>query len=162
MTTVRDIIREACERNNVPELADEIKYRWNNRITRTFGWAYPSRLTFELSRKTWAEATFAQRREVVTHEVCHIIAWRKYGYRNLNDATKGHGPLWGACMNAAGFPAKRFHTVPYTRRKVTRVTVYCGCGPIQITKTRHTKMKNGWSYRCRICGKNLSQKQKVS
>jgi len=80
---IRCWIRFACERNEVPELAQVVVVEWNPRFTRRLGDAGYSHVTFRatirLSIPLWPRATDQDRRETVIHEVCHIIVGYKHG-----------------------------------------------------------------------------------
>ena len=156
--TVRDIINQTCQANDCPELSALITYEWSNRLTTTIGKAYCNRnrktWRIKLSRPLFAKADTEERKNTVAHETCHLIVWYKYNEYHTNPHAS-HGYTWRKCMIEAGYTPSRYHNVPVQRRKISQVTVYCGCGPIKITKHRHTKMLNGSTYKCCRCNHNL-------
>ena len=151
---IRSLIEKACELNQVPELALTIRFEFNNRFTRRLGDASYLKRQIRLSGPLWPRATAEEKRHVVIHETCHIIARYKFGGQ-----IKPHGVEWRQCMVKAGEEPKRCHNVDRTglKRQTSHVSVNCGCdNPPKVTKHLATKMRKGIRYRCRICKQRIS------
>jgi len=160
------LIRRVLEANGCPEIFDRITVSWNARFTARMGDAQYGTYRIRLSTPLWPRATVEEQENTVAHEVCHLIAVHKYGWK-----AKGHGYLWADCMVRAGFNPKRTHNVDRTglKRKNTRtmVRVYCGCPDgLLITKNLWTRtLRNGECVDgrnvrryCRKCRQNLRSK----
>jgi len=86
---------------------DSVDCFFTTRMRTTGGYAYYKSGKIKLSPGVWERATLAQRREIVIHEVCHIISYRVFG-----KAGRGHNTHWRACMMMCGYPnASRCHKV---------------------------------------------------
>ena len=87
----------------VPDLVEGVRIEVSRRMTRSVGRCYPERglirLAERLLRSTQADGE--PLREVITHEVAHIVVHRKHGRR-----AKPHGPEWRALMHQAGYPPR--------------------------------------------------------
>jgi predicted SprT family Zn-dependent metalloprotease len=92
--TIKSIIRHTCDVNDASWLAETIGFKFNNKLTSTWGKAHQPNMMIELSTLLWL-AKPVDRHDTVTHEVCHIIAWHKYNER------KPHGKMWRLCMRRA-------------------------------------------------------------
>lgn len=82
------------------------------------------------------------------HELAHLITRQVYGR-----AATAHGKHWKSVMRVLGFSPERTHNLDTSglKRRVARVDAFCGCKTHKITKTRATKMQNGYMYSCRSC-----------
>jgi len=93
--SINSIIKHTCDMNGVPWLASLINFRFNNKLTSTWGKAHGDKKLIELSTLMWL-ARPEERYDTVVHEVCHIIVWYKHGSR-----VKHHGKEWRECMRHA-------------------------------------------------------------
>lgn len=145
-------IREACEANGVPELADRIRWEWSDRFTARMGDATFSLNRIRLSRPLWPRASDAERRQTVIHEACHLIAFYKYGRQGT-----GHGAYWKATMRRAGVSPKRCHNVDRSGLKQSRAKFAfdCACMTHMVGKIRANKIRAGVKYTCRRCKTTL-------
>lgn len=100
--------------------------------------------------------------QVVPHEVCHIVAFLIYGYRE-----HGHGIYWKALMRECGCKPDRCHNMNIANVKKNHVQKFiyrCDCRTFDVSKRLHNSMqeslKNSWMHttgrRCRHCKKELT------
>ena len=154
---IRNLIRQTCERCGCPELASKIKYVWNSRFTRRMGDAtydFPNATgVVRFSKPLWGRADLRERKNTIVHEVCHIITFYKYG-----KSASPHGARWKKMMLLAGEFPERCHNVDTNglTRKQTKIQVRCGCSQKSVTKNMFTRMKNGSTYSCGTCNKEIS------
>jgi SprT protein len=106
---IRRWIRYACERNDVPELAQVIQVEWKTRFTRRLGDALYNPRSYQarirLSVPLWERATEEERRETVVHETCHVIAGYQFG------SVPSHGVEWKEAMRKCGLKPIPTHSV---------------------------------------------------
>jgi SprT protein len=145
-------IEFTCTKNGVPELAKDILFHFRSRLTRCLGRALPRNKVIELSTPLWARATHEERRQVVIHEVCHIIADNKHGF-----GIKAHGPEWKRCMALAGAPADRLHQIDRTglRRQYVKYEAGCACRVLWIGHVRASHVRKG-QISCTRCGSAMT------
>jgi len=149
--TIRLWIRETCEANKCPELAQGIIVKWNKRYTSCMGKAlYRGQwdMTVSFSVPLWPRANQEERKQTVIHETCHIITRHHYGYQ-----VKPHGREWKRAMMRAGVNPKRCHSVSTAglKRKTKQYKYDCGCQVHTVGKVRHQRIQNGTIYRCARC-----------
>ena len=92
-------------------------------------------------------------RQVVPHEVAHLVARTLYGPR-----IKPHGAEWRAVMTDLGAEPARCHafdTSAEPLRRLRRFDYHCGCRVHRLTSIRHNRATRGAVYRCRACGGRL-------
>lgn len=100
--------------------------KWSDRYQTKFGTAlyHPTHNSalIQISRKVWDRTTEFERKEVVFHEVCHIVDYYFKNHKGsvLWPSSGGHGFYWQQLMVRIGLEAKRCHKVP-----VGDVTVFC-------------------------------------
>lgn len=108
------------------------------------------------SKQAWPLLTFEEQREVVIHEVCHLV---DIGLAWASNKRPGppHGDDWRWLMRVAGYPnaAARHHraVLPNTRR---RFAANCECRTHMLTSIRAARIKRGRKYVCLKCRKNLT------
>lgn len=137
---------------------------WSDRYQTKFGTAlyHPTHNSalIRISKKIWDRATEFEQKEVVWHEVCHIIDhyFLKTKGRVLWPSTVGHGHYWQALMLKVGLVPNRCHKVP-----VGDVTVFCSnekCvnhgRKVSITKHRATRWQNARKTSCSRCLEKLT------
>jgi SprT protein len=160
---IREWIRFACERNEVPELAQVILVEWNPRFTRRLGDAGYSSTTFRarirLSIPLWPRTSERDRRETVIHEACHIIVSYRFGF-----VAAPHGPEWKKAMKNCGVESLRLHQVDRTglaRRQRRFILLDC---PNQGTEHKcrisardFNRLRRGTEMWCRNCGLHLDR-----
>jgi len=157
---IRKVIQEACNKMQVPELANRINIVWSNRMTRTVGVASYNcahdRYTIKFSRKLWKG--LLDQEDIILHETAHIISYYVYGVEAvLKQKQGGHGPIWRNIAVKIGAKPRRYmedYEADFAlyRRKVKKYNINCSCGA-KITLTQHmlTKIKNGSRHVCRKC-----------
>ena len=164
---IREWIRFACERNEVPELAQVIVVEWNPRFTRRLGDAGYNSTTFRarirLRLPLWPRTSEQDRRETVIHEACHIIVGYKHGF-----AAAPHGHEWRRAMKNCGVEPLRLHTVDRTglaRRQKRFVLLDCPNHGIEhkcrCTIREYNKLRRGVEMWCRNCGLHLDREVAV-
>lgn len=152
---IRAIIEKTCKRCGFPKLGSKIPFTFNKRYTDSLGAAGGGAIEF--STLLWARATPEQRKQVIIHEVCHVLAEEKYG-----DTIKPHGEEWQSMMRIAGTQPLIYHEVDnddlYKPQK--RFNIRClSCNAIiRISKNKRTRLKNGKQYPCKKCRKLLTAK----
>ena len=96
--------------------------------------------------------------QTVAHEVAHLIAYVRNGYRK----GKPHGQEWRAVMRAFGADASRCHSFDVTEARVVKADyIYsCKCKEWKFTAIRHrrameSKRSGRGGYRCPECRETL-------
>ena len=145
------LIRHTCETCKVQELANQIRFEFSNRMTRTRGYAYYNRKLLMLSYPLYLRSTDEGQTENVVHETCHLVT------NYIHGSVQPHGWQWKRYMELCGLEPLVCHNVDVAdlRRQVARVEAKCLCKTHIITKTRATKMRRGSRYRCVNCKGNL-------
>lgn len=134
-------IKEVCEANEKPELADKITWRWNKRMYSCAGQANLISKTIVLSRILYNRATLEQRKWLVIHEACHIVA---------GEQAKPHGREWRMAMTRAGAEVNRFHNIP------TKYETSCPCGRRHTLSFKVIKaIRKGKCFVCVQCKENI-------
>lgn len=98
---IYDWIKECCIKNRMEHLASEISVKFNNRLIKTWGRAWCSSNSIELSTLLWLAGSETDKRDTVIHETCHIIVHHKYG-----SDLDSHGKEWELCMIMSGLDPK--------------------------------------------------------
>lgn len=76
----------------------EIGVTWNDRLTRSIALARWDTEMIELGGKLYPRVFAQQRPGVIAHEVCHLIAWERFGTE-----VPDHGLEWRSLMRLLGF-----------------------------------------------------------
>lgn len=138
-------IQYACDCCDMSHLARDIKWEYNNRLTRVLGRAWTHGRKIEISGyyNTLPEYTVDEFIDTIVHEACHIIA----DVKHKKDC--GHGPLWKQCMIDCGLEPLRCYNgkarkKPRKKRPVEYVYVVCtNCGTVtQMKKTEWYRYKS--------------------
>lgn len=147
------------------ELEGHVKIEWNNRFSRIMGRACLSKKIgvnlnikfkylwlIKFSTKLWKLATEDERREVIIHEVAHIVQYYRalLQGKKIESLIKGNGHLedWQCVMKEMGYAQpKRFHNVGYS--------AYCPCRTHKLTPYRFKKVIQG-VIRCKHCREYLN------
>lgn len=161
---IRGWIWFACERNEVPELAQTIIVEWNSRFTRRLGDAsynpYTYRARIRLSIPLWGRASQEDRRETVIHEVCHVVVKYKF-----NPFIADRGPEWKEAMKNCGVTAARTHSVDRTGlTRPRRRFIVRDCpneGKCRINAREYKQWRKGTDFLCNRCGLRLTQTSPV-
>ena len=129
-------IKKACWDNGMSDL--KINYTFNKRMTKCLGQAIYKHKTIELSVPLWPR--MSDKRHVVIHEACHIIAFAKHGTR-----IKGHGIEWKQCMLNAGVAPERTYDIDRTGlvRQYKKYSAACACVSVWVSGVRAAKIKKG-------------------
>ncbi len=157
----------ACERNEVPELAQTVIVEWKKRFTRRLGDAfynpYTYRARIRLSIPLWPRASEEDRRETVIHETCHIVVKYKF-----NPFIADHGPEWKQAMKNCGVTATRTHSVDrtgLTRPRRRFVVLDCPNQEIdhkcRINVTEYKLWQAGTDFLCNRCGLKITQESSI-
>lgn len=142
-------IKEACSKNEVPNFSQRVKYSFSNRMTQTMGKAYYADNYILFSAPLWERATDEERKQNTIHEVCHLIAYRKYGDRGL-----GHKQPWKWCMKQAGRKPKVYHNVSV----VKQCKVKCDCTNTILSLEKARELYNAKTI-CASCNTALKFKK---
>lgn len=164
---IKNWVKFACEKNNVPDLADKITIRFNFRLTEKMGRAWGEFChkhinLIELSEPLWFLQSKEEQKETAIHEACHIIV-DHIAKKNGQKRPKGHGQIWQKAMRNCGVKPERCYSSDISRkreelgikRKVQRFPAYCLCGTQKISKHLRTKMLRGNRYNCLDCGSGI-------
>lgn len=92
-------------------------------------------------------------REVVPHEICHLLCFQLFG------KTKPHGKEWQSLMLTL-FKVQPSTTHSFNTASVAgpEVEYHCACGPIKLSIRRHNKVLRAESrYLCKRCKTQLVQ-----
>jgi len=94
--------------------------------------------------------------DTIPHEVAHYITEKLYGIGRV----RPHGREWQEIVHAFGVKSSRashrydLQGIPV--RVHQRIAYQCGCATHNITRRRHTQMKQGIAkYLCRRCGETI-------
>ena len=112
-----------------PDLAAQVRVRWNSRMRSTAGMAYPGKSLIKLNPRLH-EFGFEEIERTLKHELAHLLAQHRAGRRRISP----HGREWQkACADLGLDDERRCHDLPLPRRTVAK---------------RH-------HYRCPACGMDL-------
>ena len=137
-------ISEACILNEVPDLIQKIKWRFNGRFRRRMADANYQTLMIRLSAALWGKASQQDKENTVKHETCHLIARAKYG------KVVSHGEQWKQTMLRAGQEPIRCHSIKLPQKTIDVVCTGCKI-IIGMGLRRAAKMKRGQKYLCITC-----------
>jgi SprT protein len=149
MQEIRDLVSEVFARFQLSALGSSVKIEFNNKFDARMGDASYFEHRIRFSAPLWPRATSEERRQVIIHEACHIIAQHMFWTGKTKDNTS-HGPCWKQCMLMCGVKPDRCHTVS-TKGLRDRVEAVCDCKTWEITKNRATFMSKGRTYFCQNC-----------
>ncbi|RTR40263.1 SprT family zinc-dependent metalloprotease [Shewanella canadensis] len=92
-------------------------------------------------------------KEVIPHEICHLLAYRLYG------KVKPHGKEWQSLMiSVFGVQPSTTHSLDTQSVDGKKFEYHCGCGPVKLSIRRHNKVVRGETqYRCRRCKRELTR-----
>ncbi len=93
-------------------------------------------------------------REVVPHEVCHLLVWQLYPGQRL----RPHGKEWQGLMKTLfNLPGKATHQMDVSKVAGKTFAYRCHCGPVTLSVRRHNKVvRQQQQYICRRCQTRLS------
>lgn len=129
----------------VPDLPRRVEVTYSVRLTRSAGRALPARGQVRLCA-TLRSAAPALLREVLSHELAHVVVYLRHGAR-----PKPHGPQWRELVERAGFPARTALPVR-VRQRVKRSAAYVYACPVCQARRRARRSMPGW--RCAACVAN--------
>jgi predicted SprT family Zn-dependent metalloprotease len=140
-------IDKACHANNALSIRNKIKFKFCKSMTRSFGLAYTQSYFIKFSSPLWERASTKDKKQVVIHEVCHIIASHKHG----NDI-KDHGNEWATCMVKAGVKPDRCHTVDTTglTKQYVKYAIACACAAVWTSHIKASQVKRK-KLKCNKC-----------
>ena len=96
---VASLLGQLCAAWNAPDLGEVIQIQYSDRLTHNFGHCIPADGRVTVARRLLAvPAVFA---EVLTHEVAHLVAWRRH------PASRHHGEEWAQLMRDVGYEPRR-------------------------------------------------------
>lgn len=92
-------------------------------------------------------------KEIIAHELCHILAHQLYG-RTI----KPHGPQWRYLMKAVfDLEPKVTHKLDVKSVKQNEFEYKCECSTVMLSLIRHNKiLRNKARYFCKRCHSELS------
>lgn len=144
--TVQGLTRELGRRWGIPDLADKVEVTFSSRLKRGLGRALPARGQVRLGAALQAAAP-ALLREVLSHELAHIVVYLRAGRR-----PKPHGKQWRHLVEQAGFVARTSVTAMPPERPSRRGLVYLHVCPVcQATRRARRRMRR---WRCASCAAN--------
>ena len=154
LRTARRYVEFACAMCGCETLARRIDISFNSRFTSRMGDASTKYMRIRVSKPLWPIASPVQRRAIVIHEACHIIADRTFGRRC------GHGSRWKKVMRMCGERPLRCHDVDTSslkRRRARYKVVGCSCGHVDsVSFVKASRIRKGVSeYICKKCDNKL-------
>lgn len=150
MAEIKNLVNEIIgNKFGLKVLAPVIKIEFNNRFHSRLGDANYMQQRIRFSAPLWERASVEERRQVIIHEACHIVASHMFMSGQTKDRS-AHGPCWKKCMIMCGVSPDRCHTVP-TKGLRERIEAACDCKSWEITKNRATLMQRGKTYICQSC-----------
>jgi predicted SprT family Zn-dependent metalloprotease len=132
---IQSWLNEACQKNEMPKLGTEIRVVFSRNMTRCLGMAFAKKKLIKLSEPLWDRANTEEKKQVVIHEACHIVAFIKH-----------------AMLNAGVFP-KRTHNVNRDglRRQYIKYEARCSCTPsVWLGHKIASYVRKGTAY-CKRC-----------
>lgn len=141
-TQLNEILAAAAQAWNAPDLAAGVDIAFSRRLRSSAGRALPTRGIVRL-HAALADGEPELLREVVIHELAHIVAWQRHG------RTAPHGAEWRALVHQAGgrvrvrLPAG---TMPAAPRP--RATWLHSCRVCDVSRHARRPVRN---WRCRRC-----------
>ncbi|GGD68147.1 SprT family zinc-dependent metalloprotease [Lacimicrobium alkaliphilum] len=95
-------------------------------------------------------------REVIPHELCHLLVWQLYGRGSKKGRIKPHGQEWKALMwTIFGLRGSACHQMDIQSVQGRHFSYRCNCGPVSLSIRRHNKVRQGVKYICRACRQQL-------
>jgi len=145
-------IKDECLRTLGMENVN-ITISWARRYTRKMGTAETVGIggRVRLSMPLWPNASEAERRNTVVHEVCHILTRVRYGPQIDRGGRRiSHGWRWQSLMIACGERPNRTHNVSRVGVVNEYVLICPKCGQEIAIGAR---LRNKWvrSQRTRVC-----------
>lgn len=128
----------------IPELADSIETRFNNRLRTTLGRAYVRSRNVQLN-PLLLHSDIKLLDEVLCHELAHIVVYVRFGRR-----AKPHGSEWASLMRQAGFTPRARINIEEERIPVIIKTYEHLCPVCQITRYARRPV---YRWRCMRCYK---------
>lgn len=143
---INNLIKETCIKAGLPSSFNRISWEFSNRLSTSLGMAYFNTCSIKFCRRLWIRASAEDRRNVIIHEVVHILA-----YNIFRD--DGHGKHWKALMIKCGGKPVACHGVDVQgiRRPQRRVQVTCGCRTHTVSANKAGRIRNGHPYKCGKC-----------
>lgn len=122
-------IKDTCEKNSVPELANFISYRISNDLAFTsIASASYHENSIIFSKPLWESMSFEHKTFTVAHETCHLIAFFLYGGKLSND----HGREWRECMERAKYTPYVYFDELKNKEKLYEIA--CNCTSLRYSK----------------------------
>lgn len=158
--SIPSLIEFTCKANNISEIYETISFKFNKRFTKRLGDANPNNRVIRFSYPLWERASLEERKEVVVHETCHIIATTK-AWHSKSYISDPHGIEWQTAMKRAGYenPSK-FHTIDRKDLKKNYLTHYiqCACVKRRVTSEMFDViLEQEWA--CSKCGETYKADQ---
>lgn len=130
----------------------EVQWTWNPKLRSTAGRAIMGRQRIELNPHVFSvDEAREELRRTVFHEVCHLEAHRKIGFRE-----PAHGPTWQDLMRRVGLAPDRCHTLERGVRRVRRRSYPLACEvcgkTVEVGAVRLRRILRGGEYRHTGCG----------
>lgn len=126
----------------IPELADSIVTRFNNRLRTTLGRAHVRSRNVQLN-PVLLNSDIKLLDEVLCHELAHIVVYVRFGSR-----AKPHGPEWASLMRLAGFRPRARINIEEEKIPVIIKTYEHLCPVCRITRHARRPM---YRWRCMRC-----------
>lgn len=132
-----------------------LTFRWSDKATRAFGTASfrNGRAVLMVSREIWRIAPESERREVIAHEVAHLVVFAEYFARPFprGRIEPSHGHQWRTAMVRFGFPyhVSTKHTLHVPSKRPDSLEIKCACMTTSITLGRIARCPIGMA--CRRC-----------
>lgn len=134
--------------------------RWSDAATRSFGTAgyYEARrcAVFMISRAIWNAAPESERRELIAHEMAHLVVFVDHAAlaKPRPRIETAHGHRWRVAMTRFGYPygASSKHKIHVPSKRADSLEIKCACSQHSITLDRVARA-NMETWCCRRCHK---------
>lgn len=141
--SIARFMRTRATRANVT--ADLASVKINKRLTRLIARVDlrhrdTGRYLLDVSALNWSLANASERREILLHELAHILDW-------IDRGDSDHGPRWRLLARTLGLRN------PKATMRLRALTVRCACRELVIEPRTRYAMLTGWTANCPHCNK---------
>lgn len=153
LLTAQNMSLDDARKDQIRGLVGRVSVEFNNSFTSRMGDATYRMRRIRLSAPLWFRASDEERREVVIHELVHLIT------HTLFPRASAHGREWRWLMSLAGGTGSRTHRVDTSGLKRAGATFACKCRTFDFGATRTARARKGANYFCRACRSQVVEVQ---
>jgi len=140
-----------------PEFKFKYKVKFNltsKRVIGIYQYRYYKKDILNFNLSICESVGFNKFKEVVIHEMGHLITRELYGY-----SVDSHGKEWReVCLKLGAIKPRA--TISFTKNSEsfkTHFKMNCKCKTHLFTKNKRTRLRNGTVYRCNSCHKKIKE-----